>query len=173
MLAEPLNRLTTSRSPLSALSCNSSRKFILVEIRLIRFLAIGGANTGFNYALYAFLPSHRIQICVCQFPGLGSWELWPASKLRAHLYSIAPKIGEFLDSLHAGGAIYLANIAAITTLVRWGLSAYVSESNGITFHSRIFLFFLQKCIGFRRPWVSNNDQQNTSRLDGQNTTAKR
>ena len=120
----------------------------LLALRPVRFILVGGFNTGFSFALYAVglyvgLPYAIANLCalllgiLVSFMTQGALVFGNREKSLIWLFAAA------------WGLIYVFNIGLITLFMRIGLNSYIAGAAALPFSS-VMSYFIQKHIVFSR-----------------------
>ena len=119
----------------------------LVKVRFLRFLVVGGINTGFSYLIYAFCLFIGMQYAIANFMALVLGIFFSFKTQGSFVFYNTENrlLGRFVISW---AIIYLITITIIGQLVGKGLDAYTAGALALPF-SAILSYVTQKHFVFR------------------------
>lgn len=114
--------------------------------RVLRFLVMGGINTGFSYGVYALLVYCGVNYALSNLGSLILGILFSFRTQAAFVFRDAAS-GLFLRYVMVWAVLYGANILMIGSLIRFGANAYSAGAMAIV-PTAILSYFLQKSFVF-------------------------
>lgn len=116
--------------------------------RWLRFLVMGGINTGFSYGVYALLVYCGLNYAVSNLCSLILGILFSFRTQAAFVFQQGAQ-GLFMRYVMVWSILYLSNIAMIGSLIRIGANAYSAGALAIV-PTAVLSYFLQKSFVFSR-----------------------
>lgn len=123
------------------------KRHALIDNELVRFGVIGIVNTAFSYVVYAALIFVGCNYALAYLLAVILGILF-SFKTQGTLVFKNTANRRLLRFVFAWSLIYLCNILLISTLNRFGFSAYVSGALAIPFYT-VLSYFAQKFFVFR------------------------
>lgn len=117
--------------------------------RWLRFLVVGGINTGFGYGVYAFLVYLGVNFAISNLCSLVLGILFSFRTQGALVFKNSER-GLFFRYVAMWGLLYLSNTLMIAGLMKFGVNAYTAGALAIIPTAAIS-FFLQKYFVFSAP----------------------
>jgi len=114
--------------------------------RWLRFLIVGGINTGFGYGMYAGLVYLGVNFAVSNLCSLILGILFSFRTQGALVFKNSER-GLFFRYVAMWGLLYLSNTMMIAALMKLGVDAYTAGALAIVPTAAIS-FFLQKYFVF-------------------------
>jgi putative flippase GtrA len=114
--------------------------------RWIRFLMMGGINTGFSYGSYALLVYCGVNFAVSNLVALVLGILFSFKTQGAFVFGV-PGNGVFGRFIIVWCVIYVINIAMIGGMIKLGLSPYVAGALAI-FPVAVLSYLFQRYFVF-------------------------
>jgi putative flippase GtrA len=114
--------------------------------RWLRFLVMGGINTGFSYGVYALLVFCGLNYAVSNLCSLVLGILFSFRTQAAFVFRDAAR-GLFLRYVMVWSILYVSNILMIGSLIRFGANAYSAGALAIV-PTAVLSYFLQKSFVF-------------------------
>lgn len=118
-----------------------------MELRLIRFVLVGGVNTLLGFGLYVIFLILGLNYSLASFFSLAVSVIFGFFMQGAFVFGNRNKI-LFLRFVLAWGVMYFFNVLAIEQLILSGFNAYNAGAM-IVIPGAIFSYFLQKFYVFR------------------------
>jgi len=116
--------------------------------RWLRFLVMGGINTGFSYGVYALLVYCGLNYALSNLCSLILGILFSFRTQAAFVFQHAAR-GLFMRYAMVWSILYLSNIAMIGSMLRIGANAYTAGALAIV-PTAVLSYFLQKSFVFSR-----------------------
>jgi len=116
--------------------------------RWLRFLVMGGINTGFSYGVYALLVYCGLNYAASNLCSLILGILFSFRTQAAFVFRDAAR-GLFMRYVMVWTILYLSNILMIGSLTRLGANAYSAGALAIV-PTAVLSYFLQKSFVFTR-----------------------
>ncbi len=114
--------------------------------RWLRFLVMGGINTGFSYGVYALLVYCGLNYAVSNLCSLILGILFSFRTQAAFVFQQGGQ-GLFMRYVMVWTVLYLSNIAMIGSMMRIGANAYTAGALAIV-PTAVLSYFLQKSFVF-------------------------
>jgi len=114
--------------------------------RWLRFLVMGGINTGFSYGVYALLVYCGLNYAVSNLCSLILGILFSFRTQAAFVFQQGAH-GLFMRYVMVWAILYLSNIAMIGSMMRIGANAYSAGALAIV-PTAVLSYFLQKSFVF-------------------------
>lgn len=114
--------------------------------RWLRFLVMGGINTGFSYGVYALLVYCGLNYAVSNLCSLILGILFSFRTQAAFVFQQGGQ-GLFMRYVMVWSILYLSNIAMIGSMIRIGANAYTAGALAIV-PTAVLSYFLQKSFVF-------------------------
>lgn len=114
--------------------------------RWLRFLVMGGINTGFSYGVYALLVYCGLNYAVSNLCSLVLGILFSFRTQAAFVFQDAGR-GLFMRYVTVWTILYASNILMIGSLIRLGANAYSAGALAIA-PTAVLSYFLQKSFVF-------------------------
>ena len=114
--------------------------------RWLRFLVMGGINTGFSYGVYALLVYCGLNYAVSNLCSLILGILFSFRTQAAFVFQQGGQ-GLFMRYVMVWTILYLSNIAMIGSMMRIGANAYTAGALAIV-PTAVLSYFLQKSFVF-------------------------
>ena len=118
----------------------------LLKRRFVRFLLVGGLNTAFAYAVYAFFLMVGLGYALANFLSLITGILF-SFKTQGTLVFNNTAHGLFIRFVICWLIIYLCNIGFIRQMLIFGLNAYAAGALALPFIA-VLSYLLQKYLVF-------------------------
>ena len=119
----------------------------LLSLRAVRFILIGGINTAFSYAVYAFFLLLGVDYAVSNLFALIAGVFFSFHTQGAYVFKNRER-GLFGRFIIAWAIIYVANVLLIRQLIGLGLDAYSSGALAIA-PIAVLSYVFQKFFVFR------------------------
>jgi len=114
--------------------------------RWLRFLVMGGINTGFSYGVYALLVYCGLNYALSNLCSLILGILFSFRTQAAFVFKDTAR-GQFWRYVAVWTILYGSNILMIGTLIRFGANAYSAGAMAIV-PTAVLSYFLQKSFVF-------------------------
>ena len=114
--------------------------------RWVRFLVMGGINTGFSYGVYALLVYCGLNYALSNLCSLILGILFSFRTQAAFVFQDAAR-GLFMRYVMVWTILYVSNILMIGSLMRLGANAYSAGALAIV-PTALLSYFLQKSFVF-------------------------
>jgi len=114
--------------------------------RWLRFLVMGGINTGFSYGIYALLVYCGLNYAISNLCSLVLGILFSFRTQAAFVFRNSER-GLFLRYVMVWSILYVSNILMIGSLIRLGANAYSAGAMAIV-PTAVLSYFLQKSFVF-------------------------
>lgn len=114
--------------------------------RWLRFLVMGGINTGFSYGVYAVLVYLGLNFALSNLVSLVLGILF-SFRTQSKFVFQNPRSHVFLRYIGVWAVIYCINVGIIALLMRFGINAYIGGALAII-PTAVSSYFLQRMFVF-------------------------